>query len=176
MTKRLKDCFLLLTAGLLLLPVTGWTQPGDARRGESIYVGSVGFAAGGAPCLACHGITGHELGYAAGASYGPDLTALFADYGEDGVAAVLQDPAGFESMAAIYADRPLSDSEIADLGAFFASVADQEKLDQGVGLASHAVLATVLLLVLFGALGWRRLQGVRKPLVEQARYEKGGLS
>jgi len=167
---------LLLVAGLLLLPASVWSQAGDPLRGEALFVGSTGFAAGGAPCLACHGIAGHELGYAAGANYGPDLTALFEDYGEEGVAGVLADPSAFESMEAIFVERPLSEAEIADLTAFFAAVANNESVDIGVGLAGHVIVATGLLFVVFGLLGWRRSKAVRRPLVEQARFGKGGTA
>jgi len=176
MTRRLWNCLLLLATGLFLLPVSVWSQTGDPLRGESLFVGSTAFAAGGAPCLACHGIAGHELGYAAGATYGPDLTSLFEDYGEEGVAAVLDDPSAFESMSAIFAERPLSEVEIADLTAFFAAVANSNNADIGIGLAVHVIVATGLLFVVFGAFGWRRFKAVRRPLVEQARFGKGGTA
>ncbi|MCK4509387.1 MAG: hypothetical protein KAU27_12630, partial [Desulfuromonadales bacterium] len=110
MTRQMLNCFSLLAVGLLLLSTPGWAQQGDPLRGEALYVGTVIFHEGGAPCLACHGIAGHELGMANGANYGPDLTAIYEDYGEEGVAGVLED-LSFESMDAIYADRPLTDSE-----------------------------------------------------------------
>ena len=176
MTRLAVNCFSMLTVGLLLFSAPAWAQQGDPLRGEALFVGTVSFAEGGAPCLACHAIGGHDLGQAAGASYGPDLTALFTDYGEDGVAGILEDPAAFESMQAIFAEHPLSDQERADLSAFFASVAESEKTDIGARLTGHVVLATVIFLVLIGAFGWRRLQGVRKPLVEKARYGKGGIA
>jgi len=170
--KSLRGLKWLVLAGLLIAS-SSWAQPGNPDRGEALYVGSTALAAGGAPCLACHGVAGHKLGQAGGASYGPDLTGLFADYGEEGVAAILEDPAAFESMTAIFTDRSLTEEEIADLTAFFASLSDQEQLETGPGFAMHVVLATILLLVLFGALGWRRLQGVREPLVTRARFGKG---
>ena len=176
MTRRLWKGFIFLAIGLVLHPVLVWAQQGNPTRGESLFVGSVGFSAGGAPCLACHGIAGHELGHAAGASYGPDLTELFNDYGEEGVAAVLEDPSAFESMEAIFTDRPLTEVEIADLTAFFATVADNEAVDIGAGLAVHAVIGTIILLIIFGAFGWRRFIAVRRPLVEQARLGKGGTT
>ena len=174
MTRRLWKGFMLLAIGALLMPAPAWSQQGDADRGEELFVGSVGFSAGGAPCLACHGIAGHELGHAAGANYGPDLTALFNDYGEEGVAAVLMDVSAFESMQAIFSDRPLTEDEIADLTAFFATVADNEATEIGAGLAGHAVMGTIVLMIIFGAFGWRRFIAVRRPLVEQARLGKGG--
>jgi len=176
MTRRLWKGFIFLAIGLVLHPVLVWAQQGDPARGEALFVGAIGFAAGGAPCLACHGIAGHELGHAAGASYGPDLTALFNDYGEEGVVAVLEDPSSFTSMEAIFTDRPLTEDEIADLAAFFATMTDNEAADIGAGLAGHAFIGTIILMIIFGAFGWRRFIAVRRPLVEQARLGKGGAA
>ena len=172
MTGRLWKCFILLAVGLLVHPVLVCAQQGDVKRGEALYVGSVSFSAGGAPCLACHGIAGHKLGHASGANYGPDLTAIYEDYGEDGVAGVLED-LSFESMDAIYAERPLTDVERADLVAFFADVSTGVAPSIDSSLALHALLVTLLFMIVIGALGWRRLQGVRRPLVEHARNGKG---
>lgn len=152
-----------------------WAVSGDPKQGEALYVGTVSFSAGAAPCLACHGIAGHELGLAAGANYGPDLTALFEDYGEEGIVGVLED-LSFESMEAIYSTRPLTDTEKADLVAFFAAVSSGEAPDIGSSLALHVVLVTALFMILIGALGWRRLQGVRQPLVARARNSKGEVA
>ena len=176
MTRRLWKGFIFLAIGLVLHPVLIWAQQGDSARGEALYVGAIGFSAGGAPCLACHGIAGHELGNAAGASYGPNLTALFNDYGEEGVTAVLGDPSAFESMEAIFTDRPLSEDEITDLTAFFATVADKEAANVGFGLFGHALVGTIIFMIIFGAFGWRRLIAVRRPLIEQARLGKGGAA
>ncbi len=157
---------------LLLTSITGWAQTGDPQRGEALYVGTAGFSEGGAPCLACHGIAGHELGYAAGATYGPDLTAIYEDYGEEGVADVLED-LSFESMVAIYGSRPLTETEKADLVAFFSSVPTGAAASISSGLVLHVGLGTVFFMILIGAFGWRRFQGVRQPLVARARNEKG---
>jgi hypothetical protein len=158
--------------GLLLLATSGWAQSGDPQRGEALYVGTVSFLENGAPCLACHGIAGHELGYAAGATYGPDLTAVYANYGEEGVLGVLED-LSFESMIAIYENHPLTETEKADLVAFFASVSTAVPPSIGSGLAFHVALVTVFIVILIGILGWRRLQGVRQPLVDRSRNGKG---
>ena len=167
--------FSLLAAGQLLFSAPVSAQAGDPLRGESLYVGTVSFANGGSPCLACHPMGGHDLGPAAGASYGPDLTNLFGDYGEEGVAGVLED-LSFESMNAIYSGRPLTESEREDLVAFFSATAPGEAVDAGSALAVHGALATLFFLVLIGLLGWRRLRGVRKPLVDKASFLKGGIA
>ena len=172
MTRQVLNCLSLLAVGLLLLSAPGWAQQGDPQRGEALYVGNVSFSAGGAPCLACHGIAGHELGRAAGASYGPDLTAIYEDYGEEGVFDVLED-LSFESMVAIYDSRPLTDTEKADLVAFLGTITTGVAPDIGSALALHVVIVTAFFMILIGALGWRRLQAVRLPLVERARNGKG---
>jgi mono/diheme cytochrome c family protein len=172
MTRQKWNCCSLLAAVLLLLATPVWAQQGDPQRGEALYVGTIGFSAGGAPCLACHGIAGHELGLAAGASYGPDLSAIYEDYGEEGVAAVLEE-LSFDSMVAIYESRSLTETERADLLAFFSTVSSGAATSTGSGLVLHVTLVTAFFMILIGVLGWRRLQGVRRPLVEQARNGKG---
>lgn len=161
----------LVAAGLILLSSQGWAQ-GDPKRGEALFVGTISFEKGGAPCLACHGISGHELGYAGGASYGPDLTDLYENWGEEALAAVLED-LPFESMVAIYSNRPLTKEERADLVAFFSQLAPSEPVRNPPSLVLHIAVGTALFLGIIGLLGWRRFQGVRKPLVERARYGKG---
>lgn len=118
----------LLVMALLLssLPATAQVLAGDPARGEALYVGTASFAKAGSPCLACHSIAGAGLGKAAGASYGPDLTELWESFGEEGIAAVLESVDSFPSMAAIYAARPLSGQEQADLGAFLREVSGRE--------------------------------------------------
>ena len=175
MTRQVLFRISLFATIFLLVSTLGWAQPGDPKQGEALYVGSVSFSAGGAPCLACHGIAGHELGLAAGANYGPDLTVLFEDYGEEGIVGVLED-LSFESMEAIYSSRPLTDSEKVDLVAFFEAVSTGEAPNIGSGLILHVILVTALFMILIGTLGWRRLQGVRQPLVERARNSKGEVA
>ncbi|RLB60142.1 MAG: hypothetical protein DRH08_15840 [Deltaproteobacteria bacterium] len=174
MTRQVLNRFLLLAVGLLLLATPSWAQQGDPLRGEALYVGTVSFSEGGAPCLACHGIAGRELGRAAGASYGPDLTAIYEDYGEEGVLGVLED-LSFESMIAIYENRPLTDTERADLVAFLGTVSTGVVPNIGSGMALHVFIVTALFMIVIGALGWRRLKGVRQRLIERARRGKGEI-
>lgn len=172
MIRQALNRYALLVAGLLLFSSPAWALSGDPLRGEALYIGTVSFSAGGAPCLGCHGIAGHELGLAAGANYGPDLTAIFENYGEAGIADVLEE-LSFDSMVAIYQSRPLTETEKADLAAFFATVSAGVVPRIGSELVLHVTLVTVFFMLLIGVLGWRRLQGVRQPLVEQACNGKG---
>ena len=172
MTKQILMRLSLLATLFILSASLSWAQPGDPARGEALYIGTVSFSAGAAPCLACHGIAGHELGLAAGANYGPDLTALYEDYGEEGILGVLED-LSFESMEAIYSSRPLTEIEKADLVLFFEKVSTGVPPDIGSDLVFHVAIVTAIFMILIGALGWRRLQGVRQPLVARAHNSKG---
>jgi len=144
---------------------------GDAARGARLFSGSAAMSNGGAPCLACHGFAAAGFGVAGGASFGPDLSSLNEDYGDDGVAGVLA-ALPFPSMLPIYAKRPLTEQEQADLGAFFAATGTGAL--PGMGRLAVTVLAALVIFVgLIGLLGQRRLRAVRQPLVEQARNRGG---
>lgn len=147
---------------------------GDPVRGEALFVGMTAFSSGAAPCLACHGIAQTGLGRATGASYGPDLSSTFADFGEEELFNLLVDMP-FTSMEALYATRPLNEQERADLTAFMGSVSGQ-LASIGATLTFHVGLAILVIFAIIGALGWRRLQGVRRPLVEQSRAGKGDVA
>lgn len=169
--------------GWLLVGILCWCLPlnafsaeagaGDPRRGEALYSGTAFFSQGGAPCLACHGIAGAGLGMAGGASFGPDLTAMFDDYGAEGVASILEN-LEFPSMEPIYANRPLTAEEQADVGAFLAEVAGRTPLHAGGQVAGHVIIGLLALVALLMLFGWGRLNGVRRPLVEGLGKGKRG--
>jgi mono/diheme cytochrome c family protein len=144
----------------------------DAARGKALFVGTAAFANGGAPCLGCHGIAG--IGLAGGANYGPDLTTMYENFGEDGVAGILES-LPFPSMEPIYATRPLTPDEQTDLGAYFAQVSGAPVINDQLLLGEVAGGVLGLLAVLL-FLGWRRLQGVRRPLVERAKAQEGRVA
>jgi mono/diheme cytochrome c family protein len=137
---------------------------GDAARGARLYAGEQAFAKGGAPCLACHGITG--FGLAGGASYGSDLTQLFESFGDEGLADILK-TLPFPSMEPIYASRPLTEGEQADLRAFFAQVSGTPVARDGLllveALSGALIVFGIVLLFSRGC-----LCGVRRALVKRA--------
>ncbi|AMV72893.1 hypothetical protein JCM30471_35300 [Desulfuromonas carbonis] len=144
---------------------------GNAVRGEKLFTGEIPLANGGAPCLGCHGIAG--VGLAGGANFGPDLTGIYGNYGEEGVSGILES-LPFPSMEPIYATRPLSTTEQQDLGAYFAHVSGTPVVSDGQLLVEVAggVLVLFGLMLLFG-LG--RLPSVRRSLVGQVSNQKGGM-
>ena len=137
---------------------------GDPDRGARLYTGEQAFAKGGAPCLACHGITG--FGLAGGANYGPDLTGLFESFGDEGLADMLK-TLPFPSMEPIYATRPLTEAEQGDLRAFFARATGAPVAGGGLlfGEALSGVAIVFGIVLLFGR---ERLRGVRQLLVKRS--------
>jgi mono/diheme cytochrome c family protein len=126
--------------------------PGDARRGEALYIGTARLAGGGAPCLACHGVAGHGLARAA--SFGPDLTASHEVFGGDGLDALLEDMS-FPSMEPVYQGRTIGAQERADLVAFLADAAGSEPPRLGAGFAVGVLGAMGAFLGVFLIVGKR---------------------
>ncbi len=163
---------LILTLALqALAPMTSvaTAAAGDAARGEQLYAGSLAMINGGSPCIACHALSG--LGSAGAANFGPDLSDYYADYGEEGVAGVLESLA-FPSMEAIYTSRPLTEQERFDLTAYFAQTSEQPAAP-AMPLAGPILLGVVIIFAIVALLGLRRLKGVRQPLVDQVRKQRG---
>lgn len=163
---------LIVTLAFLVFGLPGFAamaNAADATRGGQLYTGSVAMANGGAPCIACHALSG--FGSAGAASYGPDLSNLYADYGEEGVAGVLESLA-FPSMEAIYTNRPLTEEERLDLTAFFAQTAEQQA-PPPTSLAGLILLGVVIIFAIVALLGLRRFKGARQPLVDQVRKQRG---
>jgi mono/diheme cytochrome c family protein len=125
----------------------------DVRRGEALYVGSARLLAGGAPCLACHGIAGHGLARAA--SFGPDLSGAHAQYGADGLDGMLEDIV-FPSMQPVYRGHAVTKEERQDLVAFLGASAPDRPARLGPAFAAGVLGAKGIFLagvVLIGRRG-----------------------
>jgi mono/diheme cytochrome c family protein len=94
---------------------------GDPLQGEMLFKGAVLLENGGPNCIACHSVASvTPLG---GGTLGPDLTHVFTRYGPQGLASALN-TLPFPTMQGVFANRPLTSKDQADLYAFF------EKADQ----------------------------------------------
>ncbi|MGD2156063.1 MAG: cytochrome c [Anaerolineales bacterium] len=96
------------------------TEPlldGDLERGWNIFTGERRLTNGGVPCMSCHNIGG--IGRFGGGTLGPDLTHVHQRYGENGLASAL-DTITFPTMQGVYAEKPLTNQEQADLRTFLA--------------------------------------------------------
>ncbi len=137
---------------------------GDAARGEGLFVGSRRLDAGSPACGSCH--TAGAVGDFGGAALGPDLTGSFEKLGGAvGLTGWLGNPPS-ATMAPIYAERPLTDAELADLAAFLADAPSQERPDRGFGWVLVAVV--IGLVIAIGLMAVTGL-GARRPYVTKLR-------
>lgn len=170
MRGRLQLTMVLTLLGVLLAGGC-LAASGDAARGAQLFSGGTTMANGGAPCLACHGFSTAGFGAAGAASFGPDLSRMYEDYGDEAVTEILAS-LPFPSMIPIYSKRPLTEQEVADIGAFFAA-AETGALPGPGTLIATVIAAVIIFLGLVGLLGRRRLRAVRQPMVEQSRNRGG---
>jgi len=161
---------------LIVLALPTIAVSGDPARGKELFVGGVPMENGGAPCLACHNLTG--FGMASGANYGPDLSSLYEDYGREGVEEVLQTVEDFSSMEAVYAGRPLTESEQTDLVAFLDQTSRLSATPSTGSLFLRVLIGVVLLFALNLLVGLKRIRSVRKQMTSLLPHatNKGGLS
>ena len=142
--------------------------PGGVDAGENLFRGATRFENGGAACVGCH--TAGSVGNLGGRSLGPDLTDSVATFGgEAGLSAWLGAPPS-ETMTPLFADRPLTEPEIADVVAFLADAPDQSQPSYFGDALVWAGLVGLLALMAGMALAWR---GMRRTYVEKLRDEAG---
>jgi cytochrome c2 len=141
--------------------------PGDAAVGRELFVGSARFHNGGPPCMSCHSISG--IGALGGGTLGPDLTDAYRKYGGDAGLASFLTSVPTPTMSAVWTKQPLTPQEIANLTSFIKEGAVSERPIGAIGKLALLAVIGLLILVLIGALYWRRrLLGVRIPLVARA--------
>lgn len=143
-------------------------ERGDPLWGRRLFTGEQPFANGGQACMACHSAAG--VGPLGGGTMGPDLTHVFARYGQQGLASALA-TLPFPVMQEVYADRPLTQAEQVHLLAFFewadAGDAGKDSTQNTFVFLGLGVAGTILLFGLL-ALGWPRQ---RESLSDQLRRQ-----
>lgn len=142
---------------------------GQVRLGQSLFEGRTRFANGGPSCNACHNVAHSSV--MLGGNLARDLTSAHSRFTGPGVEAILANPP-FPVMQRAFADRPLTDEEVAGLVAFLQQ-ADREQsalrpVREGVRLFAVGIGGSVLLMGLY-AVGWR---GRRRDKVNQAIYDR----
>ena len=144
---------------------------GNAENGKALFMGTMPLANGGPHCIACHSVAG--VGALEGGNLGPDLTAVFNRYGgQAGLSAFLTQPSTV-TMGAVWANRSMTEQEVADLVAFFetttAPVRPASTLWTLAGLSGGGAAVFIATAQIW----WRkRLVGVRKPMIERANARK----
>lgn len=144
----------------------------DVKRGQELFMGNAHFENEGPPCMGCHSIGNN--GILGGGALGPDLTNVSTRRSQSELQTILSNSstANVPVMQPIYGEHPLTATEQADLLAFInASVGQPETNREGwvIGISLVGFFACIGLIEL---VYHRRLRGVRKPMVRQARSTK----
>ena len=156
--------------GATISDASSSAQVGDAKAGEALFTGRIRLANGGPPCISCHSVSG--LAFPNGGTMGPDFTGLYNRFGPEGMVAAL-DNLFFVTMQPLYDSRPLTPIEQQNFAAFFKQTA-QNQPHPGItvefGLISVAGCAA--LFIMNGFIWKKRLRGVRRNLLVQARKQR----
>lgn len=140
------------------------TGGGDAAEGKNLFTGVTRLANGGPSCRACHSSGG--IGGLGGGKLGPDLTGAYSKLGD----ALVLWPETTDPMRPIFLSKPLTESEKADLLAFFVSTDVTKRSTEVIGqLIGLAVVGVVVFAVLIQLIWRRRLIAVREPMVSSQR-------
>lgn len=134
---------------------------GDVSSGMKLFTGSAPLEKGGAPCMACHNISGLS---SPGGTLGPDLSTVYEDYEDEGLSSILE-TLPFPTMEPIYGEHPLTERERAHLKAFFKSAGEENVTLSTLPLPMIISGIVIGLLVLIQVVWRRRLRDVRKKLV-----------
>ena len=150
--------------------------PADVARGRELFVGTAPLKAGGTACISCHTVGG--LSGLGGGRLGPDLTRVYERYEDRRKLGTWLSAPATQTMLPTFRDRPLDESELLPLVAFFEHTMRTEQEDD----ASQVLL--FVLLGLGGAVGailflnwiWRgRFRAVRRPLVRAGALSRDGV-
>ena len=111
-------------------------------QGKALLTGRTKLAKGGAPCLSCHpftypGLFGGNLSTA-------ELSASYQRMGDTGMKGALK-ALKFPTMKKIYADRPLTDDEVAALMAIFKDSVAQKGKSSSFFVAGGALFVLLIL-------------------------------
>lgn len=157
-----------------LIAVSANPLTGDAINGKKLFAGINHFSKGGPSCMSCH--TVNTVGILKGGTLGPNLTHVVDRYTFEGLKGVLP-TLPYPTMQDVYKGKLLTESEQADLLAFFDQVNKTETEQTEVKLAGLNISTTIqfvllgiggfFLLGFIGQLSWSdRLSGVRQRLIQ----------
>jgi cytochrome c peroxidase len=142
--------------------------PGSADQGEKLFTGKEPLSNGGTSCFACHNVAGIDV--LGGGNLGPDLTQVYSRYGASGLQAALV-TLPFPTMQGVFAGKPLTEREQADLYAFFESTDGRAVTGTAMAPLWFLVIGTLGAIVLFAAMyiHWpRQRQSLAESLRERA--------
>ncbi len=138
---------------------------GDAASGKAYFVGDKRLQNGGPHCVSCHSVAG--IGSLGGGNLGPDLTTSGYVQSDAAFATFIRAPST-QTMGAVWKNTPLTEQEQADLYAFLskASVTQREPSTL-LQIAILGIVGAIVWIVLAQFYWGKRLQGVRRPMIER---------
>jgi mono/diheme cytochrome c family protein len=139
---------------------------GESVAGSNLFTGRTSMANGAAACISCHNVNG--IGFLGGGTVGKDLTKEYLTLGEPGIISIMKDPP-FPMMKENFANRPLTDGEIADIIAFLKEPGNGSGANSNTDIFVAIGAGGALFFIAIFALYWRRrLSGVRRSLIKGA--------
>jgi cytochrome c2 len=128
--------------------------------GQNLFQGTTRFTNSGPTCNSCHDVT-HDA-VIGGGLLAAELTTVFSRLGGPAVRAILGSPP-FPVMQRAYADKPLTEDEVAALVGFLQQADAEQALhqprDYGIKLFGAGVLGAAVLLGLYSLFWNGRLRG-----------------
>lgn len=147
-------------------------KAGTVEGGKAIFTGSSELTNGGGACVGCH-VAG-SVGNLGGPAFGPDLTDVAARLGgEAGLSGWLVNPPS-PTMMPIFAGRPLTPEEIADVTAFLMDAPNQKAPSQSVDWLLIAAGVGFLVLIAGMALAYRGMRQTYKDRLTAQTKARGG--
>jgi hypothetical protein len=165
-TRSLLSLLVPVAMSLSAAPTRAAPVPDAADRGAQLFEGRQPFAKRGPACVACHSVGG--LPFPNGGTLGPDLTHVTRRMGAQGVQVALA-TLYFPAMLPLYRTKPLTQAEQEDLAAFFERADARPPPSHTWQVAALAGLIFVAFMLITGWAGRKRLRGVRRQLVANAR-------
>lgn len=136
--------------------------PASAENGRRLFFGEAEFANGGAPCFACHAVSGR------GGNLARDLTSAGTLIGNARLTAAATKPL-FPAMKANYATRPLTPQEALDVVAFLEQPSAAGAVTDRVGIVHGGATAAALVIIAGVALLAGSRRGFRSRLTRRSR-------
>ncbi len=114
----------------------------NLQAGEILFTGKIRFFNEGPSCISCHSISTQNSFH--GGNIAIDLAGSYEKLGENGIKAVLKNPA-FPVMKAAYKNNPLLESEIHNLTAYLkeASAPQQPNQQPGLSITYKLIMAGI---------------------------------
>lgn len=142
---------------------------GDPNAGMALFTGAVRLTNGGPACISCHTVS--QTGAFGGGTLGPDLTNVYARYGQAGLEASLKTLA-FPTMRGVFGKKPLTPEEMADIQALFVETNQSVAEPMNYTFVLAGVVGCALLGLLSHFIWEKRHRGVRKFLRAHANIRR----